>query len=258
MAALDPVTRGALLFAIPFQMLLQDRFADALAACEAHIPQLDADDAQSRTALLNVRNVCLLHLRRYEEIEEVGVRGPALATGVTIYGLVYAECIAGMSELAQGRLSNATAIFEAALTTAIERVVADQRADGDRGGLPGRGALRGRRGRARRGAARPPPGDDHPSRDPGRRHPRARASHPHRRYRRTATPRRATRSTSSSGSGTSATCRASSPPRGPSTRGSRCCEATCRPPTATCRWPRRTARTRRSGTRAARRCARGC
>ena len=44
----------------------------------------------------------------------------ALATGVTTYGLVYADCIAGMSELAQGRLSNATATFEAALTTAID------------------------------------------------------------------------------------------------------------------------------------------
>ena len=65
MASLDPVTRGALLFAIPFQMVLQDRFTDALAACEAHIPQLDPADAQNRTALFNVRNVCLLHLRRF-------------------------------------------------------------------------------------------------------------------------------------------------------------------------------------------------
>ena len=120
MASLDPVTRGALLFAIPFQMMLQDRFADALTAAEAHVPKLDPDDAQNRTALFNVRNVCLLHLRRFRDIDEVESEVHALATGVTTYGLVYAECIAGMSELAQGRLSNATATFEAALTTAID------------------------------------------------------------------------------------------------------------------------------------------
>ena len=85
-------------------MVLQDRFADALAACEAHL-QPRPGDAQNRAAILNVRNVCLLHLRRFDEIEEMESEAQALATGVTAYGLVYAECIAGMSELAQGRLS---------------------------------------------------------------------------------------------------------------------------------------------------------
>ena len=105
---------------------------------------LDPDDAQNRTALFNVRNVCLLHLRRFQEIDEVESEVHALATGVTTYGLVYAECIAGMSELAQGRLSNATATFEAALNDGDRRFVAEQRADRDRGGVPRRGALRGR------------------------------------------------------------------------------------------------------------------
>ncbi len=64
-----------------------------------------------------MRNVCLLHLRRFKDIDEVESEVHALATGVTTYGLVSAECIAGMRELALGRLNNATATFEAALKT---------------------------------------------------------------------------------------------------------------------------------------------
>jgi LuxR family transcriptional regulator, maltose regulon positive regulatory protein len=119
MASLDAETRGTLLFTIPFQLLLQDRFEEALTASEANLPRLDADDAQARTAVNNVRNLCLLHLHRYKDIEDTESQVRTLATGVTTWGLVFAECISGMSELAQGRLSNAAAIYRSALQTAI-------------------------------------------------------------------------------------------------------------------------------------------
>jgi LuxR family maltose regulon positive regulatory protein len=119
-ASLDAETRGVLLYTIPYQLLLQDRFEAAQRACDEHIPRLDASDAQARAALMNVRNVCRLHLHHYADIEATEADIRRLATGVTTYGLVSAECIAGMSELAQGRLSSATAMFEAALQTAID------------------------------------------------------------------------------------------------------------------------------------------
>lgn len=125
MASLDAETRGALLFTIPFQLLLEDRFEDALRVCEEHIERLDASDAQSRAALMNVRNVCRLHLHRYADVEATEADVRTLATGVTAYGLIYAECIAGMSELAQGHLSSATAIFESALQTAVDETSAN-------------------------------------------------------------------------------------------------------------------------------------
>lgn len=121
--ALDPLddeALGVVLFSIPFQLLLQDRFADVLPVCEDHLARLGPEATQARAGLMNVRNVSLLHLHRFREIEDAEVEVRRLAVGATTYGLVYAECIAGMSELAQGRPTHAAAIFDTALATAVE------------------------------------------------------------------------------------------------------------------------------------------
>ena len=163
-----------------------------------------------------------------------------------------------MSELAQGRLSNATAIFEAALTTAIEDSSPNSAPTAIAAACLAEALYEAGRLERARGAARPLPADDHPSGDPRRRDPRARPPHPHR------LPRaRLRRGVRRDPPAQAARLRAR-PVAGGRDRLGRAlaarpaARATWRRPTATCRWPRRTARTRRSGTRAARPCAPGC
>ena len=117
---------------------------------------------------MNVRSVCLLHLRRFDELQAAAAEAQALATGVTIYGLVYAECLAGMGELAQGRLQHATAIYEAALTTAVGESSANSAPTAVAAACLAEALYEAGRAGARRGAPRSLPGDDHPPGDPGR------------------------------------------------------------------------------------------
>lgn len=116
---LDDDALGILLFAVPFQMILQERYAEALPVCDASIARLAPHDAQGRTALLNVRSVGLLHLHRYREVEAVEAEVRRLAAHATTYGQVYGECVSAMTDLAQGRLSAAHATFTTALQTAV-------------------------------------------------------------------------------------------------------------------------------------------
>jgi len=115
---LDPETHGILMFGVCLQLLLQDRFDEALATAERSIGQLDGTQPLPLHALMNTRAVCLLHLHRYSEVEDQQARVRGLAAGISTYGLVYAECLLGISELAQGRLRSATAVFAAGLSTA--------------------------------------------------------------------------------------------------------------------------------------------
>jgi LuxR family maltose regulon positive regulatory protein len=75
--------------------------------------------------MMNARGLCLLKMHRYREVEELEAATRALASGVSNYGAVYAECIFGLGELAQGRLHSATAIFTAALSLATTQSTAN-------------------------------------------------------------------------------------------------------------------------------------
>jgi len=118
---LDEETRGTLQFVIVLQHVLQDRYAEALEVADATLGWLSSDLALPRHAMMNTRSLCLLKMHRYREVAELEPQVRAMATGVSTYGTVYAECIFGMAELAQGRLRSALAIFSGALTMATEQ-----------------------------------------------------------------------------------------------------------------------------------------